>query len=269
MKANPPAGGLQIQAEATVQVGDLVDDHRNVNVHDERNLEAITASLRRFGQPERLIVRKSDSLVFSGNGRLEAMRRLGWKTARVQYVEGTDDECRAYAVAANRTARLSRFDDDNLAELLQELKAADPTMPAATGYNEEEMQRLLRDIQKQPPKNGAKKGAMGLNATCPECWSGAFEPVALLSNGPPRPFPGQGRMWPTVLRQRPLKTRTAKPPQLYRVFMEASSAPGELVVDPYCGLDPLQEAALMDPPRRWASNDVLPPDQVAAQARTR
>lgn len=111
----------------------------------------------------------------------------------------------------------------------------------------------------------APHGGGGIGST----WSGAFEPIVLLSNGKPRASPGKGRMWPTVLRQRPTKTRTSKPPQLYRLFMEASTRPGELVVDPYCGLDPLQAAAIMEPARAWRSNDVLPPMEVEAQARER
>lgn len=141
---------FEILHEAGVALGKLQPDPHNVNVHDERNLEAITESLKRFGQPERLIVRKSDGITFSGNGRLEAMNRLGWPKARVQYVEGTDDECRAYAVAANRTARLSRFDDEELAELLGELKASDPGLAMAAGFNEAELAKLTASLQDEP-----------------------------------------------------------------------------------------------------------------------
>lgn len=106
-------------------------------------------------------------------------------------------------------------------------------------------------------------GGFGIGST----WRTAFEPVARLSNGPSRNI-GRAGAWPTVLRQRPTKTRTSKPPQLYQVFIEASTKPGELVVDPYCGLDPLQVAAKATG-REWRSNDVLTPEEVEAQARDR
>lgn len=110
----------------------------------------------------------------------------------------------------------------------------------------------------------APHGGGGLGKT----WMGGFEPIAILSNGDPRPYPSLPRRWPTVFKQRPQKTRTSKPPQLYQVFLEASTRPGELAVDPYCGLDPLATAATACG-RAWRSNDVLTPEEVAAQARDR
>lgn len=162
---------FEILTETNVSLKKLTPDPHNVNLHDERNLEAIQESLKRFGQPERLIVRKSDNLVFSGNGRLEAMQRLAIKSARVQYIEGTDDECRAYAVAANRTARLSRFDETELAELLSELKNNDPGIVAATGFNEEELERLLEDLKPdvQAPESDLDVSRAGTSVTCPQC----------------------------------------------------------------------------------------------------
>jgi DNA modification methylase len=97
-------------------------------------------------------------------------------------------------------------------------------------------------------------------------WRNSFEPVAVLANGHPRPYQ-KGRQFTATLRQRAKMTRTSKPPSLYRVFLEASTAPGELAVDPWCGLDPLAEAAATEPARSWVSNDILTPAQVAAQAR--
>lgn len=164
---------FEILSEASVPVADLQADPRNVNVHDERNLEAITASLKKFGQPERLIVRKSDGIVFSGNGRLEAMHRLGIQKARVQWVEGTDDECRGYAVAANRTARLSRFDDVELNELLQELKAQDPGLVAAAGFNEKELEKLADSLTPEVADEDAAPDLAPSKSTpavkCPSC----------------------------------------------------------------------------------------------------
>jgi DNA modification methylase len=97
-------------------------------------------------------------------------------------------------------------------------------------------------------------------------WRNSFEPVGIFSNGPPRPYQ-RGKQWTTTLRQRSHFTRTAKPPSLYRIFLEASTAPGELAVDPWCGLNPLGAAASQEPRRRWVSNDILTPEQVLSQAR--
>jgi hypothetical protein len=96
-----------------------------------------------------------------------------------------------------------------------------------------------------------------------------WEPVLIFSNGKPRRF--QKRVtYSSLLRARSIGRRTAKPYELYEVFMEMSSKPGELVVDPFCGTNPLEVAASrLQPARRWLAADVLTPEQVAEQLRTR
>ena len=54
-------------------------DPANARVHPEENLAAIEASLRRFGQAEPLVVQAKSGRVIGGNGRLVAMKKLGWR----------------------------------------------------------------------------------------------------------------------------------------------------------------------------------------------
>jgi ParB-like chromosome segregation protein Spo0J len=63
----------------TVAIDTLVPDPNNTRLHGARNIEAIKASLTKYGQVEPLIVRQDTKIVIGGNGRLEAMRLLGWK----------------------------------------------------------------------------------------------------------------------------------------------------------------------------------------------
>lgn len=98
-------------------------------------------------------------------------------------------------------------------------------------------------------------------------WKNAHEPVFVVANGKPRKAVSAG-LWPTILAQRPLYTRTSKPPSVYEVFLKAGSLPGELAVDPFCGLDPLADAAA-NTGRSWISNDALTPAEVLAQAKRR
>lgn len=67
-------------------------DPANARQHGERNLDAIRASLARFGQVEPLVVHKATGRVIGGNGRVAAMRSLGWTEADV--VEGTSAKLR-------------------------------------------------------------------------------------------------------------------------------------------------------------------------------
>ncbi|HET6399404.1 MAG TPA: DNA methyltransferase, partial [Candidatus Thermoplasmatota archaeon] len=97
----------------------------------------------------------------------------------------------------------------------------------------------------------------------------AWEPVLIFSNGRPRRY--QKRVtYSSLLRARSIGRRTAKPWELYEVFVEMSSRPGELVVDPFCGTNPLQKACeRIQPPRRWLAGDLLPPEVIAEQLAAR
>lgn len=91
----------------------------------------------------------------------------------------------------------------------------------------------------------------------------AWEPVLVFANGSPaRPFNAEPVV-PSLLRARSAGVRTAKPWQLYKTFMEKSTAPGDLVVDPFCGTNPLEVAARrLKPGRRWLAGDVLPTAEI-------
>jgi site-specific DNA-methyltransferase (adenine-specific) len=97
-----------------------------------------------------------------------------------------------------------------------------------------------------------------------------WEPVLVLSNGPSRGF-AKTCEYPSMMKQRAaVEARTAKPWQLYKTFVEMSSEPGELVLDPFCGTNPLEQAvAHVSPARRWLAVDVFTPEQVAQQVRRR
>ena len=103
----------------------LTPDPRNARRHSEKNLAAIEASLRLFGQRRAAVVR-SDGTILAGNGMVEAAKRLGLEEVFVHVVpdEWTEDEARAFALADNRTAELAEWDEDVLATHLVELDIA-------------------------------------------------------------------------------------------------------------------------------------------------
>lgn len=93
----------------------------------------------------------------------------------------------------------------------------------------------------------------------------AWEPVLIFANGKPRRYQ-KAVTYSSLLRARSIGRRTAKPFELYEVFMEMSSKPGELVVDPFCGTNPLAVAAArLQPARRWLAGDVMAPEEIQAQ----
>lgn len=126
-----PAGIERIDPQLlplVVPIDSLVPDPDNARVHDDRNMEAIVESLRRFGQKTAIVVRSTDRKVAAGNGRLEAAKRLGWKFIAASLSEMTDAEFTAYALADNRTAELAKWNEEVVSRLEEFLAATDPAL---------------------------------------------------------------------------------------------------------------------------------------------
>ena len=130
-----------------VPIDSLVLDPSNVRTHDARNLDAITASLRRFGQAEPLVVQQATGRVIGGNGRLQAMRQLGWTECEVVELDMDDLQATSLSIALNRTAELAGWDEPALAKLLHQLKAEDSL--DGVGYSTEDLDALVQQLREQ------------------------------------------------------------------------------------------------------------------------
>jgi len=102
-------------------VADLVEDPRNANEHNDTSVDAIAASLRRFGQRKPIVVQMPDRIVRAGNGTLRAARKLGWSHVAVVRVTEDDTSATGFAIADNRTAELSHWNKEQLDQLLTEI----------------------------------------------------------------------------------------------------------------------------------------------------
>lgn len=109
----------------TVSVDSLTPDPDNARAHSEKNLNAIKASLEKFGQRRPLVV-TADSIVLAGNGTLDAAKQLGWKEIAITRtpIDWTYEQARAYSLADNRTAELASWVPDVLTGHLLELDAS-------------------------------------------------------------------------------------------------------------------------------------------------
>jgi DNA modification methylase len=138
----PEAPGLAIRR---VALDTLHLDPANAREHGPENVEAIIGSLKRFGQAEPLVVQKSSGRVVGGNGRLVAMKKLGWRECDIVEVEVDDLTATALGIALNRTSELAAWDAPALAKLLEELKANDAL--DGIGYSAEDLDKLLSDLE--------------------------------------------------------------------------------------------------------------------------
>ncbi|MGD0390349.1 MAG: ParB/Srx family N-terminal domain-containing protein, partial [Tepidisphaeraceae bacterium] len=104
----------------TVAINCLSADPANPRKHGQRNLDAIAASLRRFGQQKPIVV-DSHGVVRAGNGQLAAAQLLGWTEIRVVRSDLPPTELTAFAIADNRTAELAEWDLETLTNQLSSL----------------------------------------------------------------------------------------------------------------------------------------------------
>ena len=104
-------------------------------------IEAVAASLRRFGQRKPIVVQASTRQVVAGNHLVQAARALGWTEIAANVQDMDDAEATAFMLADNRTADLGSYDDALLAAILAEQAAADNL--AATGYDDDDVASLV------------------------------------------------------------------------------------------------------------------------------
>lgn len=158
-----------------VDLAGLRPDPANARRHPERNLEAIKASLERFGQLKP-VVALEDGTVVAGNGTLEAARRLGWARLAAVTLKGRDAaRARAYALADNRTAELAEWDGALLISAIEDLEDAGED-PAALGFEPADLKRWRQD---PPDQFDDVDDDLGTDYRCPGCgyeWSGKAAP---------------------------------------------------------------------------------------------
>src|SRR5262249_32986129 len=113
----------------------------NPRVNDEA-VDAVAKSIKEFGFRQPIVVDENDVIVV-GHTRYKAALKLGLKTVPVHVAKGlTPAQAKAYRLADNQTATLSRWDDDKLPIELAELQQMDFNLDL-TGFSSEELMRLL------------------------------------------------------------------------------------------------------------------------------
>jgi len=148
----------------TTKITELSLDPSNVRKHSRRNLDAIKASLRKFGQQKPIVV-DAKGIVLAGNGTLTAAQELGWTEIQIVRTELAGVSATAFAIADNRTAELAEWEEDKLNAVLKSLQDE--------GFE-------LVDVGFQPiteettaaPESSAEEidtDAMEMECRCPKC----------------------------------------------------------------------------------------------------
>ena len=153
-----------------VPIDTLHPDASNARKHNEKNMDAIVASLHKFGQRTPIVVQKSGMIVRAGNGRLAAAKSLGWSHIAAVIVDDSSVDAVSFAIADNRTAELAEWDKETLAALLNSLDEKDLKM---TGFDQVDLDRMLAEIAPMNFEPGSIEDQGKLDqkspTKCPEC----------------------------------------------------------------------------------------------------
>jgi len=152
----------------TVPCDTLSFDPANLRKHGKKNLDAIKASLRRFGQQKPIVV-DAKGIVLAGNGTLAAAQELGWKQIQIVRTELAGTQATAFGIADNRSAELAEW-DEKLGDVLASLKAEDFPLEDI-GFDAADLGKLLPpDFA---PGSEADQGKLDQlepkMVTCPHC----------------------------------------------------------------------------------------------------
>jgi len=158
----------------SVAIESISQDPANVRKHSERNLSAIVASLRKFGQQKPIVV-NADGIILAGNGTYEAAKRLGLEKIDIVRSALKGADATGFAIADNRTAELAEWDDTALAETLRALQSEDFDVEAA-GFTDTEVDELLTRLGNEAliPDHEGKEYDESIAddvqmVTCPKC----------------------------------------------------------------------------------------------------
>jgi len=126
-----------------VPISEITLDPENKRRHDEKNLAAIRRSLERFGQQSPIVL-DSSGRCLKGNGTILAAQALGWKEIQAVHsdLEGRDAD--AYAVADNRAGELATWEQQQLAQFLEDQRNLGDL--ECTGFQEEDLDALIADL---------------------------------------------------------------------------------------------------------------------------
>lgn len=169
-----------------VPTSTLMLDPKNVRKHSERSIDAIGLSLSQFGLKKPVVV-DINGIIRAGNGTAQAINKVCKKALALCKSTDADEQkegielkaklidhglldfeklvpmvwanftdldaarAKAFAVADNRTAEISEWDDAGLVELLQELEGAD-FKTEDLGFTENELQALIETSMEAPPE---------------------------------------------------------------------------------------------------------------------
>lgn len=130
-------------------------------------VDEVARAIKRFGWGAPIVARDADGEIIAGHTRYLAAQKLGIDRVPVRFLKLDPADAHLLAVADNKTGEIAEWDDDKLAAVLAELRAADVDLLEGTGLSENEVRALLDESAggprgtdagpDEPPKNPVSK----------------------------------------------------------------------------------------------------------------
>jgi DNA modification methylase len=137
---------LVIEYRSTAELIPYANNPRN----NEQAIEKVAASIKEFGFRNPVII-DQDNIIVAGHTRLLAAESLGiTEVPTLKVTDLTPEQLKAFRIADNKVAEFSEWDEELLAQELEELKLSDFDI-SSIGFEASELQDLLSDIEADEP----------------------------------------------------------------------------------------------------------------------
>lgn len=134
----------------------LKPNPRNARTHSKKQIKQIAESIRAFGFIAPVLI-DENSMILAGHGRVEAAKLVGLSSIPCRRVGTlTAKQKRAYVLADNKLALNAGWDEELLAEELEELVSLDLGFEIeATGFSIPEIDSLVEGLKPEEPNDPA------------------------------------------------------------------------------------------------------------------
>jgi len=158
-----------IASETKTEAIDAVRPHpRNPR---EGDVGAIHQSIEVNGFYGSIIAQKSTGHILAGNHRWQAAMQQGATEIPVTWIDVDNDHALRILLADNRTNDVASYNDDELANILEQLQLETGTL-AGTGYDGDALDEMLHDLNPTfNPVDESEQPRLDKKTphTCPEC----------------------------------------------------------------------------------------------------
>jgi DNA modification methylase len=144
-------------------INDLKSDHKNARRRTDRSSDLIKESLQRYGAARSIVI-DEENRILAGNGTIDGAKAAGIRRVRIIESEGdeviavrrtglSEDEKVGLALADNRTADLSEWDQEMLHRLSEE-------HDLEPWFNQDDLDELLNVVEVDPVEGNTDPDAV-------------------------------------------------------------------------------------------------------------